>query len=62
MTTVVNLNPTPQNIASNVFFCVNISDCTLKVPASAVDAYKAAPVWKEFGKITAVTGEEEREL
>jgi hypothetical protein len=49
---VTNLNPTPQNIESNVFDDVDISACTLKVPAGAVNAYKAAPVWKEFGEIT----------
>ncbi|MDR1156191.1 MAG: leucine-rich repeat domain-containing protein [Bacteroidales bacterium] len=61
LTSVTNLNPTPQNINSNVFFSVsvNISALTLKVPASAVDAYKAAPVWREFGKITAISDEDE---
>jgi hypothetical protein len=58
LTSVTNLNPTPQNISSNVF-PVNISALTLKVPASAVDAYKAAPVWKDFGKIIAVSEEDE---
>jgi hypothetical protein len=52
LTSVTNLNPTPQNISSDVFAAVNISALTLKVPAGAVDAYKAAPVWREFGKIT----------
>jgi hypothetical protein len=36
-----------------VFRDVNISALTLKVPASAVEAYKAAPVWGEFGNIIA---------
>jgi hypothetical protein len=53
LTTVTNLSVTPQNINSNVFRDVNISACTLKVPASAVNAYKAAPVWSEFGNIIA---------
>jgi hypothetical protein len=45
---VTNLRPAPQSISSDVFNSVNAS-CVLKVPASAVDAYKAAPVWREFG-------------
>jgi hypothetical protein len=45
---VTNLSATPQNISSDVFDNVNVS-CMLKVPASAVDAYKAASVWREFG-------------
>jgi hypothetical protein len=55
LTTVVNLNPTPQNIADAVFYNANLNAATLKVPASAVDAYKAAPVWSEFGKIEAIS-------
>ncbi|MDR1120359.1 MAG: leucine-rich repeat protein [Dysgonamonadaceae bacterium] len=51
LTTVTNLNPVPQNIGSNVFLNVKISDCTLKVPAGTVDAYKAAPAWSGFGRI-----------
>jgi hypothetical protein len=53
LTTVTNLNPVPQNIDSDVFIYVNLSRRTLKVPASAVEAYKAAPVWGKFGNITA---------
>jgi hypothetical protein len=48
---VTNLNPMPQTIESSVFFGVNISTLTLKVSASAVNDYKAAPVWSEFGNI-----------
>jgi hypothetical protein len=53
LTTVTNLNPVPQNISSGVFYSVNISALTLKVPASAVNTYKVAPVWKDFGSIIA---------
>ena len=42
------LNPIPVNINSNVFLYVDIANCTLTVPASSVDAYKAAAVWKDF--------------
>jgi hypothetical protein len=55
LTSVTNLNPVPQNIYNSVFSDVNIGVLTLKVPASAVDAYKAAPVWSEFGNIVAIT-------
>jgi hypothetical protein len=53
LTVVTNLNPVPQNIDSFVFDSVNISALTLKVPAGAVNDYKAAPVWDEFGNIIA---------
>ena len=35
----------------NVFEGVNKETCILYVPAGSVDAYKAAPVWKEFKHI-----------
>ncbi|MDR1156506.1 MAG: leucine-rich repeat domain-containing protein [Bacteroidales bacterium] len=62
--TVVNLNPTPQNIDfdaryDNVFSGVNIATVTLKVPAGAVDDYKAAPVWGAFKNIEAISEEDE---
>jgi hypothetical protein len=58
---VTNLNPVPQSIYiySDIFRNTNISACTLKVPASAVNAYKAAPVWSEFGNIVAISEEDE---
>jgi hypothetical protein len=51
LTEVINLNPTPQRINSNVFGDLKMKSITLKVPASSVDSYKAANVWKEFEKI-----------
>jgi hypothetical protein len=57
LTAVTNLNPVPQNIdsySSYVFNGVNISAITLKVPADAVSAYRAANVWKDFGTIAAI--------
>jgi hypothetical protein len=45
---ITNLNPTPITITPSVFDSVNISECKLKVPATSVDAYKAAAVWKDF--------------
>jgi hypothetical protein len=54
LTSVTNLSATPQSInSSSVFDGVNISACMLKVPASAVSTYKAAPGWSGFGNITA---------
>jgi hypothetical protein len=58
--TVTNLNPTPQSSGgdSNAFIpfgnALEFGRVTLKVPASAVNAYKAADVWKDFGSITAI--------
>jgi hypothetical protein len=52
LTTVINLNTVPQHISGSVFEEYTKA-CTLKVPASAVEDYKAAPVWREFGNITA---------
>ena len=51
LTSVINLNPTPQHI-DDAFEGVNISACTLKVPSTAVSAYKQAAVWKEFNVIS----------
>jgi hypothetical protein len=49
---VINLNPIPQNITKkNVFDGVPRKRVTLFVPASAVDAYRAATEWKSFGQI-----------
>ena len=56
-------NPTPINLSavsargytraggSDVFEGVDKSTCILYVPEGSVDAYKAAPVWKEFRNI-----------
>jgi hypothetical protein len=57
--TVTNLNPTPQSLSgdSGAFIpfgnALDFNSVTLKVPAIAVNAYKAADVWKNFGSITA---------
>ena len=45
---ITNLNLVPIAIKPYVFNNFNISACTLTVPTSAVSAYKAAEVWKEF--------------
>jgi hypothetical protein len=58
LNTITNHNSTPQNISSDgleaVFLGVDISSCTLKVPASAVNAYKAAAGWCDFRNIVAI--------
>jgi hypothetical protein len=51
LTSVINLHPTPQNIASNVFNSVNLNNATLYVPAESVEDYRKAPVWTEFSEI-----------
>jgi len=48
LTSITNLNPEPVKISGGEFSDVNISECTLRVPASAVSVYKKANVWKEF--------------
>jgi hypothetical protein len=48
-----------QYLPDNIFANVNTSACTLKVPASAVNDYKVAPVWSYFGNIEAIPDEEE---
>jgi hypothetical protein len=45
---IINHNPVPVVINSNVFLGVNQSQCALKVPINSVSAYKEAAVWKEF--------------
>jgi hypothetical protein len=53
LTAVTNLNPTPQDAKHyyGAFRGVDLSNATLYVPAESVEAYKAADVWKDFGKI-----------
>jgi uncharacterized repeat protein (TIGR02543 family) len=48
LVSITNLNPTPVNIDPDVFYGINQSACTLRVPANAVAAYQSAAVWKEF--------------
>ena len=47
MTSIINLNPVPIEL-NDYFTGINYNECTLVVPTSAVSAYKAAEVWKEF--------------
>jgi predicted metal-dependent HD superfamily phosphohydrolase len=52
--TVYNHAVTPQNIDADVFMDVDISTCTLYVPATSINAYKAAEGWKEFKNIRSI--------
>ncbi len=54
---VTNYATTPQTITTNVFGSVNISSCTLYVPAGSLAAYRTADVWKEFGTILTIGGD-----
>jgi hypothetical protein len=55
LSTVTNRRSEPQNINNNVFHDTNISSsCTLRVPAGAVTAYRAAEGWKEFKDIVEI--------
>ena len=53
LTSVTNLNPIPQNVDGSKIYGITLSNLTLYVPAEAVDAYKAASFWKDFGTIAA---------
>ena len=57
LTSVTNYATTPQTIDEYVFGSVNISSCTLNVPAESVESYQAADVWKEFGTIQPIDEE-----
>jgi hypothetical protein len=54
LSTVINLNPVPQEIDGKAFDGIDTSACTLKVPAGSVRIYRAAPAWDEFENIVAL--------
>jgi hypothetical protein len=54
LTEVINESAIPQTIDENVFIGVNISACTLRVPATSLDVYRAAEWWQDFENITAI--------
>ena len=54
---IINESTVPQTIgAQGLFgdFVGEMSARTLRVPAASLDAYRTAPVWKEFGNIVAI--------
>jgi len=60
LVSITNLNPVPLVINADVFYEVNISACTLKVPVQSVSAYQRADVWKEFNIEGIEVGNNER--
>jgi hypothetical protein len=54
LVSVTNLNPVPQNVSTEIFANTDLSQATLFVPSDSIEAYKAADVWKEFGKIQTI--------
>ena len=56
LTTVsVNLD-TPINIASQVFYNLDLSQMVLNVPTGSESAYNSASVWQDFGSINGTLG------
>lgn len=53
LTIVTNHAAIPQAIPFTVFYYVDITACTLHVPAGSLELYQAADVWKDFGIILA---------
>jgi uncharacterized repeat protein (TIGR02543 family) len=53
LTSVTSLIDVPPTINSNVFTNVPVASATLYVPEDAVEAYRAADVWKSFVTIEA---------
>jgi len=65
LTSITNLNPVPIALDpyyDPVFEGVNQSACTLKVPMESVEAYKNAPVWKNFNIVGINVGIETNEV
>ncbi len=51
LTEIVNLNPQPVAINSNVFQNVRKDNCVLKVGSASLSLYQNASVWKDFTNI-----------
>ena len=66
LTEIINYATNPQSITSSVFLAINSiqgsvlninkTTCVLRVPAASLDAYRTAPVWREFAIIEAIPG------
>jgi len=54
LTSIISLNPTPPTVGSNTFNNVPTS-CCLRVPPSAITAYKTAAGWSNFSCVLPVT-------
>ncbi len=48
LTTIYNRSAVPQSVGEGAFAGVDKSACRLYVPQGSVEAYKAAPEWKDF--------------
>ena len=48
---VVNFNPDPLPLPTDVFSGVNVNTCLLRVPETAVDIYENTAVWMDFHNI-----------
>ena len=51
---VISYNPFPPEVESTAFKGVDLKKVTLVVPSGAIERYKAAPVWNEFGNIVGI--------
>ena len=49
---------TPPTISDDCFDCCSIDKAKLMVPKASVSSYQSAAVWKSFGTIVSVDGEE----
>jgi hypothetical protein len=49
--TVIVFRDTPLPVDEDIFKGVPLSEATLRVPSGTEDLYRAAPVWKDFGRI-----------
>ncbi|MDR3187814.1 MAG: leucine-rich repeat protein, partial [Prevotellaceae bacterium] len=54
MVSVTNYSLNPQSINANVF--VSVGNRSLTVPNAALNTYKSAAVWKDFGAMSGLTG------
>ena len=54
LSSITILVSNPLDIQSGVFYNVDMTTCTLYVPAGSVEAYKNAEVWGEFENIFAL--------
>lgn len=52
---ITNYATTPQTLGQFPFMMVNQAACTLYVPEEAIEAYRAANTWKDFGTIKPIS-------
>ena len=62
LTSVYNYASTPQQISTSAFAGVDLTPCTLYVPAASVTAYQNNDIWNAFGSIVGMTNQEETDL